>query len=368
MWRPFFSKWRTAGESAVSRIVISLAAAAFAPQCGCGAPTPEPPAAGQSVRKEADAEKRPGADGEPIIITPSNEHQTLVKHLLGETVVPNKPQRICALAFTDELLAIGVQPAAAACSANGFSDYLRTQMDGVAPIHQLMGTMFPDLEAIVRLQPDLILTSNADPQTYAQLSKIAPVVVLQRSDWSDRIRILDVGRLVGREAEAETVLAAYEAKSAAAKETLRQKIGDQPVSFFRVFGRQMYIHGHTRGGLLLYDELGLQPPKILENSPRGYLLSPETLLELDAQHLFVAAERNLGAQRSWDGLLEHPAWKRVPAVQQGNVYPIDQQHPWLVPGIQGKSRMIDEIVTALAPESLDEIQAAGDAAYKATRP
>ncbi|MCC9606193.1 iron-siderophore ABC transporter substrate-binding protein [Blastopirellula sp. JC732] len=338
-------------------------------ECGCDASThsPSPLTTGKGSQNQQMEAPRPGAASKPIVVTRADERHVRVEHLLGATVVPMTPRRVCALAFTDELLAIGVQPLAASCSATGFSDYLRPQLDGVVPIYQMMGAMFPDLEAIVRLQPDLILTANPDPQTYSQLSKIAPVVVLHRSDWDDRVRILDVGRLLGKEAEAAAVLAGYDAKVAAAKTALQQKVGDQPVSFFRVFGRQMYIHGHTRGGLLLYDELGLQPPKIIEESPRGYMLSPESLLQLDSQHLFVAAEDNLGAQRSWDRLLEHPAWKRVPAVQQGNVYPIHEQHQWLTPGIQGRSRMIDEIVGALAPESLESVQQAERSAYEASR-
>lgn len=312
-------------------------------------------------------ESRPGSRAVPLKIGELNDDQRSVEHLMGACIVPACPARICALDFADELLAIGVTPLAASSSATGFPDYLRPQLKDVVPVYQMLGTVFPDFETIVRLQPDLILTANTDPQTYAQLSKIAPVVVLERTSWDDQQRILDIGNLIGKEQQAKAVLAAYQSKVEAAREVLLAKIGDQPVTFFRIFGRQMYIHGHTRGGLLLYDELGLTPPSVLADSPKGYMLSPESLLQLDAQHLFVAAENNLGAQRSWDNLLSHPAWKRVPAVAQGNVYAIHQQHQWLVPGIQGKSQMIDEIITGLARESIDHVQQAAQAAYEANR-
>ncbi|RCS44631.1 hypothetical protein DTL42_17060 [Bremerella cremea] len=336
--------------------------------CAAGDASASPSDTAQQSPQREPASQPPGSAGVPIVVTPLNENRWRVEHLCGTSEIPAWPTRICALAFADEMLAIGMPPAAASSSATGFPDYLRPQLEGVVPVYQMLGTMLPDFETIVQLQPDLILTSNTDPQTYAQLSKIAPVVVLQRSSWDDQQRILDVGNLLGKEQQAQAVLAAYQAQVAAAKAILQQKIGIQPVSFFRVFGRQMYIHGHTRGGLLLYDELGLKPPALLNDSPRGYMLSPEALLQLDAEHLFVAAENNLGAQRSWESLLSHPAWQRVPAVKQKHVYPIQAQHQWLVPGIQGKSRMIDEIVAALAPESLAEVQQAATAAYEAQRP
>lgn len=333
--------------------------------CGEGKSLPSPL---NSASQPAPEPTIPGSEGVPLRIESYDAGHWRVEHLSGASIVPKQPARVCSLAFTDELLAIGAKPAGASSSATGFPDYLRPQLEGVTPIYQMMGTMFPDFEAIVHLQPDLILTANADPQTYAQLSKIAPVVVLERTSWNDRQRILDVGRLLGKELESKAVLAAHEAKVAAAREVLQKKIGDAPVSFFRVFGRQMYIHGQTRGGLILYDQLGLKPPAILDDSPRGYMLSPEALLSLDAQHLFVAAENNLGARRSWENLLGHPAWKRVPAVQAGNVYLIAAQHQWLVPGIQGRSRMIDEIVTALAPEAKEAIQRAAQEAGEAAGP
>ena len=93
-----------------------------------------------------------------------------------------------------------------------------------------------------------------------------------------------------------------------------------------------------------------QPPTLIASSPKGYALSPESLLQLDADHIFVAAEVNAGAQRSWSGVLSHPAWGRVPAVKSGNVYPLAEQQQWLHPGFLARARMLDEIMSALAPD------------------
>lgn len=297
--------------------------------------------------------ERPGSGSRPLQIVERDEDYQVVRHPLGTTRVPRKPQRVCALDYVDELVSIGAKLAAASCSPDGrFHDYLQDRLDGVVGIRQMMGIMQPDFETLIAVRPDLIVASNPDPQTYGQLSKIAPTIVLTDGGSNSRQRLLDLGELVGRRDHAAARQAWYDAKVKAAAEVLHEKIGDRKVVFFRVFGKQYYIHGHTRGGLVLYDELGLTPPRLIATSPRGFMLSPEALLELDAEYVFVASERSQGSHRTWQELLNHPAWQRVPAVRNGHVYWLEDRHHWLVPGLLAKSRMIDEILQNIAPESL----------------
>ncbi|OYP32963.1 iron-siderophore ABC transporter substrate-binding protein [Rhodopirellula sp. MGV] len=288
----------------------------------------------------------PGFGSTPLEISPQGS-QYLVRHQLGTVIVPMQPTRICALAFTDELLAIGVTPFAASCTNGEFPDYLRDRLEGAVAINQLMGVGQPDFETIVVSQPDLIITSAGDPQTYHQLSKIAPVVVLSGDGDNNRQRVLDLGKLLDKERSARDCVSHYDQRIRNAKRLLHETIGDRKVAFFRIFGKQFYIHGHTRGGLMLYDELGLATPALIDQSPRGFMLSPESLLQLDAEFIFLAVEANRGAQRSWKSLLSHPAWQRVPAVRDGRVFLLPEQHHWLRPGFLAKSMMLDEIVRSI---------------------
>ena len=305
----------------------------------------------------------PGTGSTPLEIVEEGDLVRVVLHALGKSRVPRHPLRICALDYVDELTAIGTPLVAATCNSDGhFLDYLEDDLDGVVPICQMMGIMQPDFETLIEVAPDLIISSNPDPQTYRQLSKIAPVVVLTDGAKNARQRLLDLGELVGRRRQAEARQAWYDAKVEAAREALHEKVGDARVVFFRVFGKQYYIHGHTRGGLVLYDELELTAPSLIDSSPRGFLLSPEALLDLDAQYVFVAAERTNGSCRTWRELLDHPAWQRVPAVSESHVYWLEDRHHWLVLGLRAKARMIDEVLNNLAPESLEAVNRRADAA------
>ncbi len=290
----------------------------------------------------------PGTGCTPLFVE-KHGLQLRIIHLMGEVRFERVPLRICSLAFTDELLAIGVQPIAAGSVNGKFPDYLTKHLHGVTAINQLMGAAQPSFEALIAVQPDLIIMPAGDPQTYYQLSKIAPVVVLGDDGDNNRQRVLDLGTLLDRREYAEQQIASFDARIARAKQVLQSEIGDSKVAFFRIFGKQFYIHGHTRGGLMLYDELGLSVPTLIADSPKGYMLSPESLLQLDADYVFVAAEDNQGAQRSWSQLLSHPAWQRVPAIQAGHVYPLVDQHHWLRPGFLAKLQMLDDIVRALIP-------------------
>lgn len=294
----------------------------------------------------------PGSGATPLVVEPDGANYR-VTHSMGTVFVPAHPRRICSLGFTDELLAIGVKPVAASCTNGKFPDYLVDWLDGVIGINHLMGIAQPNFETLVNVRPDLIISSTGDPQTYRQLSKIAPVVVLESDSDCNRQRLLDLGELLGHRKIAERQIATFEDCVNRARILLHERIGERKVAFFRIHGKQFYIHGHTRGGIMLYDELGFTPPSLIEGSRRGFVLSPEALLQLDAEYIFVAAEHNPGAQRSWKSVGSHPAWMRVPAVRNGQVYSLSDQHQWLIPGFLAKSRMLKEILQALAPDCHD---------------
>lgn len=279
------------------------------------------------------------------------ESGLLVQHVMGATRIDTKPLRICALAFADESLALGVKPIAAAARHGLFPDYMADQLEGSTPVNQMLDVAEPDFECLANCQLDLILASDVTRQTYDRLAKIAPTIIMKGDSDNNRQRILDLGMILNRQIEAQDCMEKYDRILALAKEELHARIGNDRVAFFRIWGKQFYIHGHTRGGIMLYDELGLRPPSLIDSHPRGCALNPESLLLLDADILFVATEANLGAERSWTTLLEHPVWQQVPAAKRGKVYALKYQQHWLRAGFQAKLVMLKEILSALHPTS-----------------
>jgi iron complex transport system substrate-binding protein len=106
-----------------------------------------------------------------------------VNHAFGQTVIPAPPKRVVSAGFTehDDLLALGVVPVAT-------TKWYGTEPFAVWPWAQRkLGSTQPVLlnldngiqvDRIAQLRPDLIVATNAgvDPDTYQQLSAIAPTI------------------------------------------------------------------------------------------------------------------------------------------------------------------------------------------------
>ena len=317
---------------------------------------------------EVSPEAPPGAGDRPVEIVEQGRDYRLVRHAGGTTRVPADPQRICALAAADELLSLGVTPVAHSIHDGNFPDYLKEALRDVPWIPNVYGANMPNMEAVVRVQPDLILTRTHSRQTYEQLSQIAPVVVLWDHLKHYRQRVLDVGTIIGKRRCAEARVAWYNAKVAAARELLRERIGNQSMALLRIRPTAYRLYGDQHhASPVLYDDLRIRRPRLLDDRSWSSTMSPEGLLHLDADYLIIAADGATGSRRSMRNLLAHPIWQRVPAVKNDHVLIIDKYRHWADAGILGRGRAIDDVVRAVAPDSLDEIDAVADAAFRRAR-
>jgi iron complex transport system substrate-binding protein len=92
------------------------------------------------------------------VVSETTESYRLVQHAAGETQVPLHPTRIAALhnVLIESLVSLGVQPIGAVVRDIGFPPQLLELLD-LATIQPLGDQNSPNLEAILALQPDLIL-------------------------------------------------------------------------------------------------------------------------------------------------------------------------------------------------------------------
>lgn len=102
----------------------------------------------------------------------------VVQHAMGETCIPRNPQRIVTLWIStfSSTLALGVKPIAYVwIPGEPFPKHLRDKVDGVEFVGSLNE---PNLEKILLLKPDLILSNTRLQNIYKPLTEIAPTVVL----------------------------------------------------------------------------------------------------------------------------------------------------------------------------------------------
>jgi iron complex transport system substrate-binding protein len=267
----------------------------------------------------------PGAGSEPVAVVGRKNGRRLIAHVGGVSSVPDRPQRIVALEWADELLAIGVMPVAASADGqNRFPGYLRSRLQGAVELVTNAGA--PDLETLAALKPDLIVMGWFQLALWPQLERIAPTVVLQPSHWTWRERFRDLALVSGRETEGEAALAHVEGRLEAAKHRIEAAAPGQSVALLRIFAREFRLYGYGYSGPLLYGDLALPPPKLVKQlawDQDPVRLSLEGLSLLDADVILLMTDDGDRIPVSYqvaDRLLNHPLWNSLKAVRHQRVF------------------------------------------------
>ncbi|HLS16275.1 MAG TPA: iron-siderophore ABC transporter substrate-binding protein [Paenalcaligenes sp.] len=256
-----------------------------------------------------------------------NERQ--LDTVYGTVTVSGQPERVVVLdeGALDTALSVGVQPIAALASRGGtdVADYLQQYV--TEPI-EIVGTVRePNIEAIFRLRPDLILASSETNEAlYKKLSRIAPTVVPDSkdtfSDWKATVRLF--GDALDKEDELEKILAELDQQLEAMHAYWQTP---QTVSVVRwnpqgpilmsskLFTGQL-IQAAGLNTLPLADDLG--------ERPHSDTLSLENLVQIDADWLLLASLTSDGEAALIEAQ-KQPVFQRLSAVQNDQVKVVDGQ-------------------------------------------
>lgn len=159
-----------------------------------------------------------------------------IEHQLGTTEVCGQPQRIVVLGpyLLEQVLALGAQPAGFADHVafhQGDFDHPRQQIpylgDRIATQPINLGLAYqPSIEAILRVQPDLILSPNYNAAQYADFSQIAPTLILDVA--GGQTHLSTIGRALNRDEQAEALSAAAKDRIAAAQQRFKSVVNQHP--------------------------------------------------------------------------------------------------------------------------------------------
>jgi len=158
-----------------------------------------------------------------------------------------------------------------------------------------IGSINADLEAIVALKPDLILTEPDRPTPIEKLEQIAPTVAIDNTkDGAPHIyRVL--AELTGTQARLAVLDRRYRAQIEALKASV--DTGASTVSVFQPLnGKISVYHTYRALGRVLRDA-GFRFPAIIDDIPDGERIeiSAERLPELDADFIFDPYRSDTGA-------------------------------------------------------------------------
>lgn len=294
--------------------------------------------AGQSGSSSPAAGSASGSDG-------AAQFPRRIEHVHGTTEIPARPQRVATVSWVnqDVTLALGVVPVGmTAVEFGGNAEKSTDWFD--AKLAETEGAARPvtwseadgiDAEAIAAVRPDVILAvySGITKEDYERLSKIAPVVAHPKdvpafgTSWQDSTRV--IGQALGRDAEAEALVADVEAEIAAAAEQHADLRGAtfvygtvDPTAADRI---NIYTDVDNRPKFL--EALGMeQAPVVRQNSPEDqtffFTWSPERADELESDVLVSWALDDSVA----DAIAADPLLSAIPAVRDGGlVLQTDQQ-------------------------------------------
>ncbi|MMZ57110.1 putative siderophore-binding lipoprotein YfiY precursor [compost metagenome] len=321
-----FTTYKRRKRNIFTLLTMLLAFAVFVSGCGS---------------QQTSSEKGGEAGGEQ-----KKEATRTIKHVMGETKVPEHPQKVVVLTNegTEAVLALGIKPVGAVKSWKGepFYDHIAKEMEGVTVVgdeHQ------PSLEKIAALKPDLILGNKMrQEKVYQQLSEIAPTVFTEelRGAWKDNFKVY--AEALNKKAEGDKVLADWDKRIADIKQKAGDKLSTQ-VSVVRFMtGKTRIYYKDTFLGMIL-NEIGFARPALQDKNEFVDEVTKERIPDMDGDVMFYFTYETGDGQASkvekeWT---EDPLWKNLKVVKSGNAHKVDDVIWNTAGGVKAANLLLDDL-------------------------
>lgn len=219
------------------------------------------------------------------------ENTVTITSKQGKVEVPLNPQRIVSLDLgaADTLRALGKVDQLVGLPKKGLPSYLQNLPETIENVGSLKE---PDLEAIAKLKPDVIIASRRTESSLDQLAQIAPTIYFDTPNtdyWpTTKANILALASLFGQ----ETVDQAQEKVATLDKEIdqlagLNDKSDKQALTLMLNEG-QISAFGPESRYAFLYETLHFNPTKAdIKDSRHGQEISFEGIHEINPDMIFV---------------------------------------------------------------------------------
>ncbi|MEE1930504.1 iron-siderophore ABC transporter substrate-binding protein [Streptomyces sp. TRM 70351] len=272
-----------------------------------------------------------------------------VEHAMGSTEIPAEPKRVVALdmTFVDATFALEgslVGYTTFTGPEEELPPYFGEDIEAFGAEATEVGTLEePNLEKIISLEPDLILSAKVrHEKLYDQLESIAPTVFTEDTGatWKDNLRL--VGETLGKEELAEEKTAAFEERARTIGDAVREKEGTNPsVSVVRfVDGPTRLYKEDTYIGVIVND-LGFDKPEDARGTGFNADISEEQIARVDADDIFVTAypDPNGASVASKEKFQANPLWGKL----EGEVHEVDDITWMIAVGLYGAHAVLDDV-------------------------
>ncbi len=293
-----------------------------------------------------------------------SEESRTVAAANGDVTITGTPQRVVVMEYelTENLVALGVEPVGV-CEPESVNNWVPLPEPLADSIVDVGTRDEPDIEAIIGLEPDLILAASPRQDAMlANLESIAPTVQLETYSPMSAPEgltpiehfkhiLTQVAVATNRQAEAETAIAEFDALLEAGTAAVAQtEFAGRPfvyagVSEFtsvNLFNEHSRI-AHTIGQLGLINQAG-------ENSETPGLhyqtLSIEELGTLPEDTLFFVALSPQITEEATE-LFEGELWQGMPWVQAGGFINLGEPNVWTAGSAITLSNLIERVTESL---------------------
>lgn len=281
-----------------------------------------------------------GDDKETITVTDAR----------GEVEIPKEPERLVDLSGNSDILSILGYDVIGTANSDAydykiFPSYLEDTLKGATILgYSMQDTM--DVEAIMNLDPDLIVISTVQEKMYDQLSSIAPTIMIELEDLDWKEDVKELGEVFNKSDLAEKWLEEYQLDAKNAGEEVKEAYGeDTSYLVFLASGGQFFVFDGAGFGEVLYKDMDLVKPEGMPEQSDISLpvVTYEGLASIKSDYIFaIATDEDL------ETLKANPIWNNLPQVKEGKVVQLDAS-PYFNQGYSpiGRELLIDEIMDIL---------------------
>mgnify|MGYP001156902986 CR=1 FL=1 len=246
----------------------------------------------------------------------------VITHEMGETTVPDSPQRIVVLefSFVDALASLGVTPVGIADDKKGEKALIPEVASKLGEWTPVGTRKQPSLEVVSSLNPDLIIADlKRHEAIVGDLNGIAPTIVLRglQGTYEDNVASMSViGEALGLGDKMEKRIAEHRS----AIEALAAKV---PASESRtvlpgvVWADGFNAHASSSYTGALLQKIGLENAIQSDPGTPYATMTLETLIKIDPDVIFLMKYSDVTIVDDWK---KNPLWNVLKAVKNNQIH------------------------------------------------
>lgn len=202
----------------------------------------------------------------------------------------------------------------------GLDEY-SAEVSGVNKNAQVFKIGDPNIEELVKLDPDIILISghSSDESKYTELKNAGVKIInIESPETIQGIydSIILIGKEVGKEIEANKMVEDLKVKV----EEIKSKVKREPIRFYFEISQAPYLYSFGKN-TFLNEMVEICGGENIFNNLDGWIApSEEAIINENPQIIFT----NVYTENNIDEIKSRAGWENVDAVKNNNVYYIDK--------------------------------------------